>query len=351
MPVTSFSCTAPLSRAEALQLLTGTDLLAVGRRADAVRREKHPHGRVTFVVDRNVNYTNVCTTRCRFCAFYRDAGHSDAYLLGVDEILGKVRELAEHGGTQLLMQGGLHPELQIDWFEELFRQLRGHFPAVQIHSLSPAEIWHIAKLSDLTMEECLEKLHHAGLQSLPGGGAEILVDEIRREVSPNKIGWQQWAAVMRAAHALGMPTMASMIFGATEKAEDIVEHLFRIRELQAETGGFTAFIPWTYQPGNTELGGETATGVEYLKVLALSRMVLDNIPNIQASWVTQGAMLAQVALFFGANDLGGTMLEENVVAAAGCTFRLSIAEIIELARGAGFTPARRTTTYEILETY
>jgi cyclic dehypoxanthinyl futalosine synthase len=341
----------PLSRQDALHLLTTVDLLTVGKLADAVRREKHPHGRVSFVVDRNVNYTNVCTTQCRFCAFYRDIAHPEAYVLTDREILAKVHELVENGGTQLLMQGGLHPDLKIDWFEDLFHEIRVHFPTVQIHSLSPAEIWHIAKLSELTMEECLARLHAAGLQSLPGGGAEILVDEIRREVSPNKIGWQQWAAVMRAAHALGMPTTATMMFGARERSEDIVEHLFRIRELQAETGGFTAFIPWTYQPGNTELGGETASGVEYLKVLALSRIVLDNIANIQASWVTQGAMMAQVALFFGANDLGGTMLEENVVAAAGCTFRLSIDEIIELARGAGFTPARRTTTYEILQTY
>jgi cyclic dehypoxanthinyl futalosine synthase len=342
---------AVLDRAEALRLLTATDLLAVGQRADAIRRHKHPEGRVSFVVDRNVNYTNVCTTQCRFCAFYREAGHPEAYLLGYDEILDKVRELVAHGGTQLLMQGGLHPDLKIAWFEELFGLVRTEFPTVRIHSLSPAEVVQIARVSGLTMPECLARLHRAGLQSLPGGGAEILVDAIRREVSPNKIGWQEWAAVMRAAHALGMPTTATMMFGATERPEDIVEHLFRVRELQAASGGFTAFIPWSYQPGNTELGGETASGVEYLKVLALSRIVLDNIPNIQASWVTQGAMLAQVALFFGANDLGGTMLEENVVAAAGCTFRLSIDEIIEIACGAGFTPARRTTTYEVLEEY
>ena len=342
---------AMITRAEALHLLTDGGLLAVGRQADAIRREKHAHNRVTFVIDRNVNYTNVCTTKCRFCAFYREAGHPDAYVLGYHDILAKVRELVDHGGTQLLMQGGLHPELKIDWFEDLFRLIRQHFPAVRIHSLSPAEVVHVAALSGLTMEECLARLHAAGLQSLPGGGAEILVDTVRLEVSPSKIGWQEWAAVMRTAHALGMPTTATMMFGATERPEDIVEHLFRIRELQVETGGFTAFIPWSYQPGNTELGGETASGVEYLKVLALSRIVLDNVPNIQASWVTQGAMLAQVALFFGANDLGGTMLEENVVAAAGCTFRLSIEEIIDLARGAGFIPARRTTTYDILEEY
>lgn len=340
-----------LGREEALWLLIEADLLALGRLADDLRRRLHPARRVSFVVDRNVNYTNVCTTKCRFCAFYRDAVHPDAFVLSYTQIFGKVKELAEKGGTQLLMQGGLHPDLKIDWFEDLFRQLRRRFPAVQIHSLSPAEIVHIAKLSGLTMAECLQRLHAAGLQSLPGGGAEILVDAVRQEVSPNKIGWQEWAAVMREAQRLGMPATATMMFGSRERPVDIIEHLFRVRELQAECGGFTAFIPWSFQPGNTELGGEQASGVEYLRVLAVSRVILDNIPNLQASWVTQGARLAQVALFFGANDLGGTMLEENVVAAAGCDFRLSIEEIIELARSAGFTPARRTTTYEVLEEY
>ena len=208
-----------------------------------------------------------------------------------------------------------------------------------------------AKLSGLSIPETLKRLKEAGLDSVPGGGAEILVDSVRAEISPKKIGWQGWADVMREAAKLGMPTTATMMFGSTETREDIVEHLFRVRALQAEGGSFTAFIPWTYQPGNTELGGKTATGVEYLKVLALSRIVLDNIPNIQASWVTQGARMAQVALFFGANDLGGTMLEENVVAAAGCSFRMSREEMIQLIRGAGFLPVRRTTTYTILEEY
>jgi len=341
----------PLERGDALFLLTGTDLLSLGKLANGVRRRLHPQRRVSFVVDRNVNYTNVCTTRCRFCAFYRDAAHADAYVLSYEDIFNKVRELVEHGGTQLLMQGGLHPGLQIDWFENLFRQLRERYPTVRIHSLSPAEVVHIASISGLTMADCLKRLQLAGLQSLPGGGAEILVDEVRRAISPNKIGWQEWAAVMREAHRLGMPTTATMMFGAGERPEDIVEHLFRIRELQAEQGGFTAFIPWSYQPGNTALGGEQASGVEYLKVLALSRVVLDNVPNIQASWVTQGERMAQIALFFGANDLGGTMLEENVVAAAGVDFRLSQQELIDLARGAGFQPVRRTTTYHILEEY
>jgi cyclic dehypoxanthinyl futalosine synthase len=249
------------------------------------------------------------------------------------------------------MQGGLHPELKVEWFEDLFRQLKQRFPQLQIHSLSPAEVIHVAKLSGISMAECLQRLQAAGLDSVPGGGAEVLVDAVRREISPNKIGWRQWAAVMEEAHRLGMRTTATMMFGSRERPEDIVEHLFRIRNIQKKTGGFTAFIPWTFQPDHTELGGETAGGVEYLKVLALARIVLDNIDNIQASWVTQGAGMAQVALFFGANDLGGTMLEENVVAAAGIKFRMSTEEIIELARGAGFIPARRTTEYEILEEY
>lgn len=341
----------PINRDEALFLLTEADLLAVGRLADAVRRAKHPEGRVTFVVDRNVNYTNICQSQCKFCAFYRTEEAPDAYVLPYETIFRKVAELVGHGGTQLLMQGGLHPDLKIDWFEALFRQLKERFPTVQIHSLSPAEVTHIARLSDLTMPACLRRLQAAGLDSVPGGGAEVLVDEVRKEISPNKIGWREWAAVMEEAHALGMRTTATMMFGSKERPEDIVEHLFRVREIQARTGGFTAFIPWTFQPANTELGGETASGVEYLKVLALSRLVLDNVENIQASWVTQGAMMAQVSLFFGANDLGGTMLEENVVAAAGCSFRLSKEDVVEIARGAGFLPAKRNTKYEILEEY
>jgi cyclic dehypoxanthinyl futalosine synthase len=342
---------SPIDRQEALFLLTEADLLAVGRLADGIRRRRHPHGRVTFVVDRNVNYTNVCQSQCKFCAFFRTAEAADAYVLPYETILRKVAELVEHGGTQLLMQGGLHPDLKIDWFEEILRRIRTSFPQVQIHSLSPAEVTHVAQLSGLTMPECLRRLQAAGLDSVPGGGAELLVDAVRKEISPNKIGWREWAAVMEEAHALGMRTTATMMFGSREKPADIVEHLFRVREIQARTGGFTAFIPWTFQPGGTELGGETASGVEYLKVLALSRIVLDNVENIQASWVTQGAMMAQVALFFGANDLGGTMLEENVVAAAGCSFRLSQEEIVELARGAGFIPAKRNTLYEILKEY
>src|SRR6056297_1329389 len=340
-----------INREQALWLLTEADLLQVGRLADGVRRRQHPHGRVTFVVDRNVNYSNICESRCRFCAFYREEQDADAYTLDFETIFAKVQELVDHGGTQLLMQGGVHPHLTIEWFEALFRELNQRFPQVQIHSLSPAEVLQIARLADISMEECLLRLQSAGLASVPGGGAEILVDAVRREISPNKVGWKQWAAVMEEAHWLGMRTTATMMFGSRERSEDVVEHLFRIRDIQHRTGGFTAFIPWSFQPENTELGGEPAGGVEYLKVLALSRIVLDNIDNIQASWVTQGERMAQVALFFGANDLGGTMLEENVVAAAGCSFRMSQGEVVELARGAGFIPAKRNTHYEILETY
>lgn len=336
---------------EALWCLNEGELLAIGKLADSIRRSMHPDRCVSFVVDRNVNYTNVCESKCKFCAFYRDHGAADAYLLENDEILAKIDELVAQGGTQLLMQGGLHPELGIEYFEALFRQIKDRFPGLQNHSLSPAEVTHIAKVSGLPLKEALARLKAAGLDSIPGGGAEILVDSVRAEISPKKIGWQGWAEVMREAARLGMPTTATMMFGSRERPQDVVEHLMRVRALQQEGGSFTAFIPWTYQPGNTELGGVSATGVEYLKVLALSRIVLRNIANVQASWVTQGAKMAQVALFFGANDLGGTMLEENVVAAAGCRFRMSREEMIELIRGAGFIPVRRTTLYRELERY
>ncbi|GFE59461.1 cyclic dehypoxanthinyl futalosine synthase [Geobacter sp. AOG2] len=340
-----------IERGEALRLLQGAELLELGICADRIRRKLHPEGMVSFVVDRNVNYTNICDSKCAFCAFYRDGAAADAYVLTQEEIFAKIDELVRLDGTQLLMQGGLNPDLKIDFFEQLFREIKARFPSVQNHSLSPAEVVCIAKNSGLELDETLKRLKRAGLDSIPGGGAEILVDEVRGSISPNKIGWRQWAEVMSKAAGLGMPTTATMMFGSREKPEDIVEHLFRVREIQDGGGSFTAFIPWTYQPGNTELGGDTATGVEYLKVLALARIVLDNIPNIQASWVTQGAKMAQVALFFGANDLGGTMLEENVVAAAGCSFRMSREEMIDLIRGAGFRAVQRTTTYHILKEF
>jgi cyclic dehypoxanthinyl futalosine synthase len=340
-----------IDRAEALDLLIGGDLLTVGKMADKIRKQFHPEDIVTFVVDRNVNYTNICDSKCTFCAFYRNKEAPDAYILSREQIYEKIAELVDQGGTQLLMQGGLNPDLKINFFEELFREIKKRFPMIQNHSLSPAEITCIADNSGLSLDETLQRLKEAGLDSIPGGGAEILVDEVRSSISPNKIGWKQWSEVMLKAARLGMPTTATMMFGSCEKSEDIVEHLFRVREIQDNGGSFTAFIPWTYQPGNTELGGTTATGVDYLKVLALSRIVLHNIPNIQASWVTQGAKMASVALFFGANDLGGTMLEENVVAAAGCSFCMSQHEMISLIQGAGFKAAQRTTTYSIIREF
>ncbi len=340
-----------IDRAEALLLLTESGLLELGRVADRIRCTLHPDQLVTFVVDRNVNYTNICESKCSFCAFYRDKNSDEGYVLAKEDIFSKIAELVALGGTQLLMQGGLNPALKIDFFEDLFREIKRRFPGVQNHSLSPAEVCCIATCSGLSLDETLLRLKTAGLDSIPGGGAEILVDEVRGSISPKKIGWRRWCEVMLKAAGLGMPTTATMMFGSSETAQDIVEHLFRIRDLQDGGGSFTAFIPWTYQPGNTELGGTTATGVEYLKVLALSRIVLDNIPNIQASWVTQGDKMAQVALFFGANDLGGTMLEENVVAAAGCSFRMSQEEMVALIRRAGFRAAQRTTTYRIMREF
>ncbi|OGT97764.1 MAG: dehypoxanthine futalosine cyclase [Geobacteraceae bacterium GWC2_48_7] len=340
-----------ITRAEALELLNNKNLLELGKMADTIRQQMHPEKRVTFVVDRNVNYTNICSSKCAFCAFYRDSNAEGAYLLSKEEILDKIEELVEKGGTQLLMQGGLNPDLKIEFFEELFKAIQQQFPDIQNHSLSPAEIDSIATASGLTLDEALIRLKKSGLDSIPGGGAEILVDEVRQKISPGKIGWQRWSEVMLKAAGLGMPTTATMMFGTGESAEDIVEHIFRIRELQMAGASFTAFIPWTYQPGNTELGGLAATGMEYLKVLSIARIILDNVPNVQASWVTQGAKMAQLALFFGANDLGGTMLEENVVAAAGCSFRMSQQEMIELIHSAGFLAVQRSTTYSTVREF
>lgn len=334
---------------ELLNLLLEEDLLSLAKKAQAVRQKLHNDNIVTFVIDRNINYTNVCESGCKFCAFYRKKGDTDAYLLDDETILRKVEELVAHSGTQLLIQGGLHPDLDIEYFERLFRLIKSHFPSVIIHSLSPAEIIHIAKKSALSVKDALLRLKDAGLESLPGGGAEILVDDIRKEISPKKIGWREWEFVIREAAAIGMKGTATMMFGSIESPKDVITHLERIKKLQEETNFFRAFIPWTYQPGNNELGGTKASSLYYLRVLATSRIYLDNIPNVQASFVTQGGKIAQIALFFGANDMGGTMLEENVVSAAGCRFLIDKDEIVRLIREAGFVPAIRNTRYEILE--
>jgi cyclic dehypoxanthinyl futalosine synthase len=333
---------------EALLLYWQADLLSLGELANTVRKRLHPERLVTFIVDRNINYTNICVNKCKFCAFYRSQDSPDAYVLSRDEIFLKIEETLAQGGTQILMQGGVHPDLGIDYFEDLFAGIKERF-TIQIHSLSPAEITFLSKKEGISIRETLLRLHAAGLDSIPGGGAEILVDRVRKRVSPNKIRWRQWADVMEVAHGLGMPTTATMMFGSLETKREIIAHLARLREIQDRTGGFTAFIPWTYQPGNTELGGTQATAVEYLKTLAISRIMLDNFRNIQASWVTQGAKIAQVALEFGANDFGSTMIEENVVAAAGVTFRMARQEIIHLIHDAGYRAAQRDTKYNILK--
>ncbi len=336
-----------LDKDQALALFNQADLLTLGELANAVRKRLHPDRLVTFIVDRNINYTNICVNKCKFCAFYRTEDSPEAYVLAKEEIFRKIEETIAQGGTQILMQGGVHPDLGIEYFEDLFSSIKSKF-TIQIHSLSPAEITFIAKKAGISIIDTLKRLKTSGLDSIPGGGAEILVDRVRKKVSPNKIRWRQWAEVMETAQRLGMPTTATMMFGSIETDTEIVEHLVRVRAIQDKTHGFTAFIPWTFQPGNTELGGRSATAVDYLKTLALSRVMLDNFDNIQASWVTQGAKIAQVALEFGANDFGSTMIEENVVAAAGITFRMTRQEIVNLIFEAGYSAAQRDTTYNIL---
>ncbi len=340
-----------LSFEEAMQLFE-LSLPELGRIADRIRYEKCGD-LVTFVIDRNINYTNICVSRCKFCAFYaRKDG--DGYVLELDEILRRVEEAVSLGATQIMLQGGLNPDLDLDWFVRVFSEIKSRFPSVHLHSLSPPEIVFLARKEGLSFEEVLTRLRNAGLDSLPGGGAEILVDEIRRKIS-GKCSRDEWIEVMRAAHSLKMPTTATMMFGHVERDEDIVEHLFVLRDLQKETGGFTAFIPWTFQPGNTELGKivkEPAPPARYLKVLAISRIVLHNFRNIQSSWLTQGFDIAKLSLIFGANDLGGTMLEENVVRATGKKFRPArIDELVKAAKGMGRKVARRDTYYRILEYY
>ncbi len=327
-----------LSFEEGVTLLKSDDLVLLGLAADAVRKKLHPEPVVTFVIDRNINYTNICKTKCRFCAFYRDEGDPDAYVLSNDEIFEKIRETIECGGTQILMQGGLHPGLTFEYYLDLLKAIRERFD-IDIHSFSPPEIVHFSRISGLSVREVLVELRKAGLGSIPGGGAEILDNRVRKYISPHKITWEEWMDVMTTAHELGMKTTVTMMFGSVETIEERVLHLVRVREAQDRTGGFRAFIPWSFQPANTELGGQAATGVDYLKTLAVSRLMLDNILNIQASWVTQGAKMAQVSLSFGANDFGGTMLEENVVKAAGVSHRVPMDEIIRSAGRLHHRPA------------
>lgn len=341
-----------LTEREALELLGSRDLLGVGARAHEVRERLVPGPLVTFVIDRNINYTNVCVAGCRFCAFHCAPGAPEAYVLPLEVIHEKIQETVDLGGTGILMQGGLHPDLDVAYFEELFSSIKERFE-ITIHSLSAPEIVHIARVSGLTVSETLRRLKASGLDSLPGGGAEILVDRVRRQVAPGKADTKSWLAVMAEAHRQGIMGTATMMFGSVETVEDRVEHMRVIRELQDETGGFRAFIPWSFQSGNTALEGTTeqATAVDYLTTLAVSRLYLDNIPHIQASWVTQGLKLGQVALRFGADDLGSTMIEENVVAATGVRARVNSEDLVYAIRGAGFTPAQRRTDYSVVRVF
>jgi len=341
-----------LSEAEALDLLEHGDLLELGAAADDVRRRLHSSGDVTFIVDRNINYTDYCLSGCRFCAFYKTPGSGEGYLLSRDEIFHKIEETLALGGTAIMMQGGLSPDLDICWFEQVFGDIKARYP-IHLHCLSPPEVAHIAGQSGLTTAETLRRLQAAGLDSLPGGGAEVLVDRVRGEISPHKIPTDTWLGVMREAHALGMRTTATMMFGSVDTPAERVEHLRRIRELQDETGGFTAFIPWTFAATNTALqeGHHPATGDDYLRLLAVSRLFLDNVANIQASWVTQGLRMGQVALAFGANDMGSTMIEENVVRAAGVSHAVTVEEMVRLIAAAGFAPVQRDTLYHEVRRY
>ncbi len=311
-----------------------------------MRRRYHPGDEVTFIVDRNINYTNYCVSGCRFCAFYKEPGSGEGYVLSDEQIHAKIEETLALGGTAIMMQGGLHPDLDIEYFEQLFTGIRERYD-VHVHSLSPPEVAHIAQISGISVGETLKRLQAAGLASLPGGGAEVLVDRVRSQISPHKIPAGTWLDVMREAHRNGMPTTATMMFGSLDSPEDRIEHLRRLRDLQDETGGFTAFIPWTFQAGNTQLqaGHLPATGMDYLRMLAVSRIYLDNFANVQASWVTQGLKLGQVALAFGANDMGSTMIEENVVRAAGVSHTVSVEEMVRTIRAAGKVPVQRTTLY------
>ena len=338
-----------LTQDAALKLFTDDDLLTLGKTADAIRKKLFGDV-VTFIIDRNINYTNVCQNECKFCAFFRRKNRRGAYLLTHEEILRKVQETVDAGGTQLMIQGGLHPDLPLSYYEDMLRLIKQNFD-ITIHSFTATEIQHFARRAGLSIVDTLKRLQAAGLDSLPGGGAEILVDEIRRRISPKKIMTDDWLSVMRAAHSIGMKSTATMVIGFGETLAQRLEHMKKIRDLQDETGGFRAFITWTYQPLNTALGGEKVSAQDYMRTLAMTRIFMDNVAHIQGSWVTQGERIGQLTLAFGADDLGSIMLEENVVRAAGTAFDMSTRKMIDLIRSAGRIPAQRNTTYDVLKTF
>lgn len=332
---------------DALTLFERADLVSLGEVADAVRFRLHKEKIVTYIVDRNINYTNTCIVFCKFCNFDRPIGHLEAYTLSKEDMAKKIDELIKLGGVQILLQGGHHPHYKLDWYEDMLRWIKQNYK-IHIHGFSPPEICHFAKLNRMSLKETISRLRAAGLDTIPGGGAEILVDRVRQQISPLKIKSDEWLEVMQTAHELGMRTTATMVYGHIETFTDRVEHLAKLRDLQDKAGGFTAFITWSMQFQGTELGGVEAGGFEYLRTLAISRIFLDNIPNIQSSWVTQGDKIGQLALRYGANDMGSTMLEENVVSAAGANFRMSEESIRHIIKDAGYEPKRRNCYYEII---
>src|SRR6202521_6118016 len=343
-----------LTKRQALEMFESDDLIGIGMEADAVRRQLHPEGTVTYIIDRNINYTNFCTEYCTFCAFYRPLkgpAAKEGYILDFDTIYEKIRETVELGGTGVLMQGGLHPDLKIDWHERMLSGIKQRFPKIHLHCYSASEILAIAEYSSLSVRDTIARLRDAGLSSIPGDGAEILDDEVRHRIARLKCSTQDWVNVHRTAHELGMRTTATMMFGVGESFEQRINHFEQVRRLQEETGGFTAFIPWSFQPTNTALGGrkwDEATSVEYLKVLAISRLYLDNVENVQSSWVTQGLKVCQMGLRFGGNDVGSVMLEENVVKAAGTANQTTEEELRRIIRDAGFKPVQRDTLYRTM---
>ena len=337
-----------MNRKEACDLFADPDLIGIGMGADAVRRRLHPEGVVSYIIDRNINYTNFCTEFCTYCAFYRPMGHAEGYILPKEVVFQKIQETVELGGTGVLMQGGLHPDLKIEWYEDLLSSIKTRFPQVWLHCFSSPEILNIAEVSGLSLRDTIARLRDAGLGSIPGGGAEILDEDVRRRISRLKCTAAEWIEVHRVAHSLGLPTTATMMFGCGETIEQRMNHLDAVRDLQEQTGGFTAFIPWTFQRENTSLGRsvrEEATAVEYLKTLAISRLYLEDVLNVQSSWVTQGLKTCQLGLRFGANDVGSIMIEENVVSAAGAHHRASEEELRRIIRDAGFIPKQRDTLY------
>ncbi|MBI3464841.1 MAG: dehypoxanthine futalosine cyclase [Planctomycetes bacterium] len=334
---------------EGLRLLESHDLAALGRAADAVTRRLHPEPYRTYNIDRNINYTNICTAVCDFCAFYRPSKDAEGYVLDRAELLQKIQETVDLGGDQILMQGGLHPQFKLEWYEELLRDIKVRFPQVNVHGFSPPEIHHFTKVSKLPLRTVLTRLKEAGLGSLPGGGGEILVDRVRGELTRGKVMTDDWLNVCRVWHELGGIGSATMMFGHIETLAERIEHLERLRQLQAETHGFTAFICWTFQPGHKMADHPPAGAFEYLKTQAVSRLYLDNFTNIQSSWVTQGLKIGQLALLYGANDMGSLMIEENVVAAAGTVHYLTLQQMRDAISELGYTPRRRNVFYELVD--